>query len=76
LEILFCFLALVDEDDLFFHFFGRSATVGRTGKTILAAGTMLASVVAGFIFFFFFLGGPTWIDIFFRVRYMDRYVTN
>jgi len=61
LEVLFCFFATVDEDDLFFLFFDKSATIGRTGKTILcagAAGTMLVSVVAGAIFFFFFLGGP------------------
>ena len=60
LEVLFCFFARVDEDDLFFLFFDRSTTVGRTGKTILrgAAGTILVSVVASSIFFFFFLGGP------------------
>jgi len=61
LEVLFCFFAIVDDDDLFFLFFDKSATIGRTEKTILCAGvagTMLVSVVAGAIFFFFFLGGP------------------
>jgi len=60
LEVLFYFFPTVDEDDLFFLFFDKSATVCRTRKTILCAGvvgTMPVSVVAGAIFFFFFLGG-------------------
>ena len=40
LEVLFCFFELVDEDDLFFLFFDRSAIVGRTKKTILCVGAV------------------------------------
>jgi len=60
-DVFFCFFAPVDEDDLFFLFFDRSATLGTTGKTIFCAGaasTILVSVLAGGTFFFFFLGGP------------------
>jgi hypothetical protein len=56
LEVLFCFFARVDEDDLVFLFFDRFATPGRSGKTILcwrAASTILVSEVAGVVFFFF-----------------------